>query len=760
MTTTPHATDPTASGPPKSTGGLNLRTVFHAVKRHPLAMIATVLVAASAAVAVYVFLPLPKKAAAIVYHVANDPPSVVNPTQTDNIPLASYKPFQVTLMTNRKTMAEVLKDPKLKTLSMVPPGITPMEMSGYVGVDMRGNSEFMRIMIEGDLESELLELVAAVDRAYREASYQHDNRRRLQRRTTLEREFKAARDQLEAAQAHIDGIAQRLGSKDGAVLALIDRFRASKLEDAVGKAANLREDLSAAQVNLDGAKAYLKHKARQPAIAAVTGGGWLATLPRPEFITPSAVNDVLSKDQTLYDLERRADAALDRKTKMEGAFGDKAKRDASPAWRSAVEELEKAEKERNQYAKDAKARVEEAFRQQAAARESGMVDAAQAEVNRLTYETNKAEGKIKQLEKELEERNRYKIELETHQRQIAMKEQTANMLAGHIEAMRLEGSAPARVTVAEDPFVVSGIEGNRRLKFSLVAGVALFGLGFASLVFVEYRGRRVTHVDDATAALGARLVGTIPPLVPSSPGAASSDAHAILVESIDTARNILMHGTPGAADARVLLVTSAVSGEGKTTLSGHLAISLTRAGFRTLLVDGDIHAPSAHLLFNLPDAPGLSEVLRGEVSIATAVRQSPVAGLSVLPAGKWTLATRQALVGERWRHLAHELKAQFDFVVVDTSPLLLVSDTMLLAREADAVVLSVMMGFSQVSRVADTIHRLGAVGAELAGVVVNNVKSEVYDYGYAYRSKYPAAPNSPAALPGAALATAGEAAKE
>ena len=204
---------------------------------------------------------------------------------------------------------------------------------------------------------------------------------------------------------------------------------------------------------------------------------------------------------------------------------------------------------------------------------------------------------------------------------------------------------------------------------------------------------------------------------------------------------MLTHGAENGS-ARVVMVTSAVSGEGKTTLSGHLAISLTRAGFRTLLIDGDMQAPSAHILFGLSDSPGLSELLRGDTTLQEAVRPSPIPGLSVLPAGKWTMATRQTLVGDRWRSLRAELEAEFDFIVIDTSPLLMVSDTMLLAREADGVVLSVLLGVSQIARVSETVKRLHAVGAELIGVVVNNVQSGV-SHRYASRVK----PIAPSVLP-------------
>ena len=251
----------------------------------------------------------------------------------------------------------------------------------------------------------------------------------------------------------------------------------------------------------------------------------------------------------------------------------------------------------------------------------------------------------------------------------------------------------------------------------------------------EHRGRESRTAEVSTERRGSS--GTIPPLVPTGGVAGSQEINSPLVEAIDTTRIMLTHASADGSKLRVLMVTSAVSGEGKTTLSGNLAISLTRAGFRTLLIDGDMQAPSAHLLFDVPDSPGLSELLRGETDLARAIRPSPIPGLSILPAGRWNMSTRQSLVGDRWRVLKQHLELEYDFVVLDTSPLLMVSDAMLLAREADGVVLSVLLGVSQIARVAETVNRLHAIGAELAGVVVNNVQSEVYR-SYMSRSKYSA----------------------
>src|SRR6185503_9555346 len=116
------------------------------------------------------------------------------------------------------------------------------------------------------------------------------------------------------------------------------------------------------------------------------------------------------------------------------------------------------------------------------------------------------------------------------------------------------------------------------------------------------------HTDDVTTSIGVRLLGTLPPSYPGANEPQAAAMSRVLIEAVDTARTMLLHGTPAGAQLRTLLVTSAVAREGKTTLSGHLAISLARAGFRTLLIDGDLQAPSAHRIYNLPEGSGLCEL--------------------------------------------------------------------------------------------------------------------------------------------------------
>ena len=118
----------------------------------------------------------------------------------------------------------------------------------------------------------------------------------------------------------------------------------------------------------------------------------------------------------------------------------------------------------------------------------------------------------------------------------------------------------------------------------------------------------------------------------------------MLAEAIDATRMMLVHSLGSQKTGHSLLITSAVPGEGKTMLACHLASSLARAGFRTLLVDGDMRRPTVHRILGATAGPGLCEVLRGESAPMDAIRPTAVTGMSFLPAGAWDLR-----VPQRWR---------------------------------------------------------------------------------------------------------------
>jgi succinoglycan biosynthesis transport protein ExoP len=302
------------------------------------------------------------------------------------------------------------------------------------------------------------------------------------------------------------------------------------------------------------------------------------------------------------------------------------------------------------------------------------------------------------------------------------------------ELAALEGSLPLapRATVHAPAVPAAEKDYGRTLKFALAAALGAFGLALAGLCFAETLGRRVYASDDVSQGLGLPVVGTLPALPArarrkAAPAGVPSalDARCGLTEAVDALRTVLLHA-PKADGARVILVSSASTGEGKTTLASHLAASLARAWRKTLLIDGDLRSPGQHARFDVPAGPGLSEALRGEVEMDDVVQPTAVSRLWLLPAGRADGHALQALAQDTLAELFDHLKEQYDFIVLDTSPVLPVPDAMLLARHADVVLLAVLKNVSRAPAVHHARERLESLGIRVFGAVVIGEKTETY----------------------------------
>ena len=210
------------------------------------------------------------------------------------------------------------------------------------------------------------------------------------------------------------------------------------------------------------------------------------------------------------------------------------------------------------------------------------------------------------------------------------------------------------------------------------------------------------------------------------------------IEAFRNLRTGLIWSDGGEA-LRTLVVTSAAPGEGKTMTAANLAVTLAYDGLRVLLVDCDIRRPRVHGLFQLPRAPGLMELLRAssdpDAPQPRAIRETPVARLSVLTCGALPVNAANLLSGTRMRILLRELQEQFDIIVLDTPPVLATADACIVASLTDGVLLVVRAGTTDKNAAQRAYQQLSNVGARVVGTVLNDPGGEVAkegDYYYPY----------------------------
>jgi capsular exopolysaccharide synthesis family protein len=185
------------------------------------------------------------------------------------------------------------------------------------------------------------------------------------------------------------------------------------------------------------------------------------------------------------------------------------------------------------------------------------------------------------------------------------------------------------------------------------------------------------------------------------------------------------------AMSKVILVTSAIPAEGKSTTAMLLAASCASSGKRAILLECDLHQPSASGLVGNKRQPGLSEFLQGKVAISEVITRDPVTKTYVMPAGSVMPNAAECLLSKRMRDLIHVLRGEFDYVVIDAPPLLLVVDTLVLATIADKVLVIVAWDHTPRANISAAFKLLGPEAHRVAGIVLNKVDlAKMPEYGY------------------------------
>jgi capsular exopolysaccharide synthesis family protein len=280
------------------------------------------------------------------------------------------------------------------------------------------------------------------------------------------------------------------------------------------------------------------------------------------------------------------------------------------------------------------------------------------------------------------------------------------------------------------------------IPISVLVGLVL---GFGMAYLVDLNDRSFRSSEEIRRRLDYQVVAHIPSLAPELKGLAQG---AGVGAGLDPTLVAFHKPKSRAAEAyrgvrtalffaqgqgqRVIQVTSPNPGDGKSTLASNLAISIARSGKRVVLIDADLRKPRIHKEFNVSKRYGLSSVIAGDVELAKAIQQSAVVGLSILPCGPKPPNPAELLTSPRFEEIVDTLREQYDFVIIDTPPLLAVTDPAIVVPRVDGVLLVVRItknGRPDAERARDILKTLDA---SVIGVVVNGqqIKSGYGGYGY------------------------------
>jgi polysaccharide biosynthesis transport protein len=296
-----------------------------------------------------------------------------------------------------------------------------------------------------------------------------------------------------------------------------------------------------------------------------------------------------------------------------------------------------------------------------------------------------------------------------------------------------------------------------RTGLNLAIGCLVGLLGGVILAFVfEYLDTSIRDPREIETVLRVPTLGLVPtrsalpahfaggPLGPAgAQGAFALISHhatsSILAEAFRNLRTSVVYATPD-RPPKTMLVTSLQQQDGKTSVSTNCAITLAQLGMGdVLLVDADMRHPDLHGIFGVPQAPGLSDLLVGGVEVTAVIRPTRVPGLFVIPAGPIPTNPTELLFSPRFTQALAALGERFAHIVIDTPPMLGVSDTLVLAPRVEGVILVVRHGHTGRDAAQRAVQMLGSVRAQVLGVVLNHADARTTTAGYQYYHHEPVA---------------------
>jgi len=313
----------------------------------------------------------------------------------------------------------------------------------------------------------------------------------------------------------------------------------------------------------------------------------------------------------------------------------------------------------------------------------------------------------------------------------------------------------AKLSGGYDAKVITNPGNGAQVAPSLTRTMALFlllgtlaGVGLA--VVVELTDKSFRTPAEIRRRLGLPVIGHIPPIRTGLPSDRSTgEMEPIVVshlrpksteaEAYRGVRTSLYFSTQGRGH-QVVQVTSPNPGDGKSTLAANLAVSVAQSGKRVVLIDCDFRKPRVHKIFHI-DKPevGLASIITGESTTVAAVRPTAVDNLFILPCGPRPANPAELLTSPEFQAVIDKLRAEYEFVIIDTPPVLAVSDPLVVAPRVDGVLLVFRMTKKARPTAERAREQLGAVGANVLGVVVNGTgqkRDDYYGYGYGYNYGY------------------------
>ncbi len=682
--------------------------------------IGLVLAILSAATVMLTFTPVYRSSA--VLKIASYTPYIAYTSNEQPMKPEEFTETQVELLRSPLVMEELLKNPEVAEIPQLLEQENPAAwLAEAVQVKQIGNSELYNVFLDAKAPESSALLVNAILDEYFQVRTRDEESQTKRVLELLEQEKSLRAAEIQEFQTKLRTLAKKLEG-DGLLDETSDGLTAAEVGKQYGRLNELRDKLS---------EANLGRRMAEMEIEALTETINKRDIGIPKVEVENAISDS-DEVQQLRALIATKKAMLYRHETASAAGKD------DSGYRKLQREIASYERTLSAAANTARPRIHEDLKAMAALERQDLLKQLEQQLELKANFEELLRERVREQLAAVGDTSDQRMELEFTRAELERAERVFEMIAERSMALTTESRAPGRVTLmrpAEEPQgPVESLPIRNLAAAVLISGCFPFGLA----LLWELSVRRIGDSQQLSQLAALPVVGEIARLPMRfrtiTPG--DSRAMSLYEESIDSLRVGLVLPDQH-QNLKVIAVTSAVHSEGKSSIASQLAVSIGRSiGQPVLLIDGDLRSPDVHHIFDIPNEIGFATVLDGSTTLEEAIVTSWSDSVHLLPAGHLKKNPHKLMSVGILRKILDELRGKYQYIVIDTPPILSASEALLLAKVADGTVLSTRRNSSRESQVRIAYTRLMQAGARPLGAVFNGVPTRSYastygNYSYA-----------------------------
>jgi capsular exopolysaccharide synthesis family protein len=731
---------------PEPSPSVGPMSIVHALRRRwMLALPLGILLACMLAGGGWVLMTPKYTASAYLRLGADERPLVFQTADQGRSDFKIFKNTQAQLMKTPFVLNAALREPTVNAVEEVQNAENKIDyLQQEIKVTYPGDGELMQVTYSSNSGASAIAVVNAVVDAYLDEIVAAERKERLDRLQSLETVHDEAENKVRASRNKLKEFAVSLGTGDSESLTVAQ-------QSALQQYGQMQEKLAEVQYELMQAEGQLKvaNQIASQFSESAKGEGQEVNPTDAAAKREVEINAMIEKSPEVASLRNEIELLQVRMSSLASTYGT-----GFPAYRQAKQEMEQMQQllaKRREVAREPAVKAFEdteqleQYRRATGTSANGQITQYDAmrlstRVEVLSAQEKLLQSKVDELSEETKKLGKTSIDIELMRSEIAAQEGVLQRVGEEIERTNIELKTASRVRLISKADSATPPEFMKRI--TRTAALGFFGL-FAPLGLLigwDLTHRRVDNADAVSNTLSIPTLGVIPTVNQKvlfrDPPAGNRlvSERTRLLEAVDSMAAMVQFHCQSSG-SKVLLVTSAIPEEGKSTVACQLADSLARAGNRVMLVDFDLRRPSVHRYLRLPNDLGVGDVLDGRATVDGIMQKLDKSGLSILSAGSSEQSMQAMCTNGSIERLLAKLRDEYDIVILDSSPILPVADTRSLVKFTDSVILTLVRDRSRLPLVSQASSILASYRANIMGGIIIGGGGIGYTKNYYYERK-------------------------